>query len=93
MLTAIVALGLQAQNTMSPYSKYGYGMLSDNASASQRAMGGVGYAMSSGRQINVMNPASYASIDSLTFLFDMGIAATTMWSYEGGNSGKDFVED
>ena len=90
MLTAIVALGLQAQNTMSPYSKYGYGMLSDNASASQRAMGGVGYAMSSGRQINVMNPASYASIDSLTFLFDMGIAATTMWSYEGGNSGKDF---
>ena len=53
-------------------------------------MGGVGYAMNSGRQINVMNPASYASIDSLTFLFDMGISATALWSQEGDKRGKDF---
>ena len=40
-------------------------------------MGGIGYAMSSGRQINVMwNPASYACIDSLTFLFDMGVGTS-----------------
>lgn len=72
-----------AQNgTMTPYSRYGYGILNDNASASQRDMGGVGYAMNSGRQINVMNPASYASVDSLTFLFDMGINMTTMWQNE-----------
>ena len=45
-------------NTMTPYSRYGSGILNDNATAAQRSMGGVGYAMNSGRQINVMNPAS-----------------------------------
>lgn len=74
----------------SPYSMYGYGILNDNATSAQRAMGGVGYAMQSGRQINVMNPASYAAIDSMTFLFDMGITATALWSKEGNTSGKDF---
>ena len=63
MLLAIGALSAKAQNReMSPYSMYGYGMLTDNASSTQRAMGGVGYAMSNGRQINVMNPASYAHV-------------------------------
>lgn len=84
--------GLSAQNgTMTPYSRYGYGMLNDNATSAQRAMGGVGYAMSSGRQTNVMNPASYAAIDSLTFLFDMGIGLTSMWQEEtvDGKMNKD----
>lgn len=74
----------------SPYSRFGYGLLNDNASSAQRAMGGVGYAMSAGRQINVMNPASYAAIDSMTFLFDMGIAATAIWSKDGDKSANDF---
>ena len=51
---------------------YGFGLLNDRATSMQRQMGGVGYAMSSGRQINAMNPASYAQCDSMTFLFDMG---------------------
>ncbi len=74
---------INAQNgTMTPYSRFGYGLLNDNATAAQQSMGGVGYAMSSGRQINVMNPASYAAADSLTFLFDMGIDLTSMWQKE-----------
>ena len=72
-----------AQNgTMTPYSRFGYGMLRDNATAAQQTMGGVGYGMNSGRQINVMNPASYSRIDSLTFLFDMGIDVSMMWQQE-----------
>ena len=87
----IIACGsVFAQGPMTPYSRYGYGILNDNATSAQRAMGGVGYAMSSGRQINVMNPASYAAMDSLTFLFDMGITGTALWSTEGEESGKDF---
>jgi len=74
-----------AQNPMTPYSMYGYGILNDNATSMQRQMGGIGYAMSSGRQINVMNPASYASIDSLTFLFDIGADLTFIHSSELGN--------
>ena len=76
-LAAIVAVVMAiftagAQNsTISPYSRFGYGLLSEQANAAQRGMGGVGYAMRSGRSINFMNPASYAAIDTLTFLFDM----------------------
>ncbi|MDE7443419.1 MAG: hypothetical protein K2M65_04590 [Muribaculaceae bacterium] len=72
-VTAGTLVGAQAQ---SAYSMFGYGTLNDNATSSQVAMGGVGYAMRSGRQINVMNPASYAAIDSLTFLFDIGVDLT-----------------
>lgn len=70
-LTTVV-IPLTAQET-SPYSKFGYGMLGDNSTSMQRQMGGTGYAMHSGRQINAMNPASYASVDSMTFLFDIGV--------------------
>lgn len=68
--TGISAAQSQTQTT-SPYSMYGYGMLNDRATSTQRQMGGIGYAMNSGRQINPMNPASYAAIDSLTFLWDI----------------------
>ena len=82
MMVAALA-GLRAQNVTTPYSMYGYGILSDRATSMQRQMGSVGYAMNSGRQINVMNPASYAAIDSLTFLFDMGADVTMLWQKEG----------
>ena len=72
---------VNAQNNRQ-YSLYGYGLLSDRATSMQRQMGSVGYAMHSGRQINVMNPASYASIDSLTFLFDIGADMTVLWQQE-----------
>lgn len=68
------AAGLRADETAgaSPYSMLGYGRLNDHISASQRAMGGIGYALRSKRQVNVKNPASYAAIDTMTFLFDIG---------------------
>lgn len=80
---------VSGQDTRSPYSKFGYGLLNDNATAAQRQMGGVGYAMSSGRQINVMNPASYAAIDTLTFLFDMGLDMTFINSRDGEEKFSD----
>ena len=79
-----------AQSVSTPYSKMGYGMLNDNVSSIQRSMGGVGYAMRGGRIINVMNPASYAHVDSLTFLWDVGIDLTNLWSKENGNEGYSF---
>ena len=79
---AVLAAAATAQNVTTPYSMYGYGILGDRATSMQRQMGGVGYAMNSGRQINVMNPASYAAIDSLTFLFDLG-ADMSMSGQEG----------
>lgn len=74
----------------SPYSRVGYGLLNDNASSIQRSMGGVGYAMQNGRVVNAMNPASYSQVDSLTFLWDVGVDLTNLWSKENGKSGYNF---
>lgn len=94
LLTALVlatgALCASAQMTTTPYSRIGYGMLGENATATQRQMGGVGYAMQSGREVNVMNPASYSQTDSLTFLWDIGFDLTNSWSTEGNEHGYDF---
>lgn len=87
ILLASCSMPAMAQTTTTPYSKLGFGILSDNATGIQRAMGGVGIAMQNGRQINVMNPASYSQVDSLTFLWDMGIDLTNSWSQEGDNKG------
>lgn len=84
LFLAIAAMSFVAEAQInSPYSKFGYGLLNDNSTASQRQMGGVGYGMYSGRQINVMNPASYAAADTLTFLFDMGLDFTALKMSEG----------
>lgn len=97
LLAAILCRLPMEADVTTPYSMYGYGVLGDRATSMQRQMGGIGYAMSSGRQINAMNPASYAAIDSLTFLFDMGADVSLLWSKEGSTrrnstgGGLDYV--
>lgn len=95
---AVAAIsGFAHADVNTPYSMYGYGVIGDRATSMQRQMGGIGYAMQSGRQINVMNPASYASIDSLTFLWDMGANLSMQWSKDdsgkshGFGGGLDYV--
>lgn len=82
-------LSVNAQDNRQ-YSMYGYGLLSDRATSMQRQMGSVGYAMHSGRQINVMNPASYAAIDSLTFLFDIGGDMSIIWQKQEAEKERRF---
>ena len=81
-----IGLPLAAQNnTNSPYTRFGYGDLGDRSFGAGRAMGGVGYGLRSPKQINPMNPASYSCMDSLTFLFDFGVAGQLSW-FDDGNS-------
>ncbi|MCE1155875.1 MAG: hypothetical protein LWW91_07130 [Bacteroidales bacterium] len=71
----VVGAGVYAQNnTNSPYTRFGYGELVDTYSAEQRAMGGVAIAGRNNLGINTVNPASYSSVDSLTFMFDVGLS-------------------
>ena len=86
----LMTAGMAVAQNVTPYSMYGYGILGDRATSMQRQMGYVGYAMSSGRQINVMNPASYAAIDSLTFLFDMGANMSILWSEEDDKKDRSY---
>lgn len=76
-------------NTNSPYTRFGFGELADRSFGAGRAMGGVGIGLRSPRQINPMNPASYSSMDSLTFLFDFGVVGQLSWFDDGVNKQKD----
>jgi long-subunit fatty acid transport protein len=64
----------QTNGSNSPYSRYGFGLLSDRAQGFNKGMSGLAYGMRNGTELNMKNPASYASIDSLTFLFDVGFS-------------------
>ncbi|MFR0835772.1 MAG: hypothetical protein ACLSG8_06120 [Barnesiella sp.] len=86
MLASLLTIPVVAQNGTNSLIHNSDMVLDDNAIGAQKAMGGVGYAMQGKRQINVMNPASYASMDSLTFLFDMGINYQSIWSKENSVS-------
>ena len=67
------AAGAQS-GTNSPYSQFGLGMLSDHTTGFNRGMNGLSIAYHEHNQVNNLNPASYSSIDSLTFIFDAGVS-------------------
>ena len=65
---------ISAQNGVnSPYSRYGFGLLSDRSMGFNKGMGGVAQGFRDGQSINVQNAASYSEVDSLTALFDFGL--------------------
>ena len=76
ILMMVAFLYVHAQSgTNSPYSQYGLGILSEQTSGFNRGMNGLAMGFREGTQVNFLNPASYSSIDSLTFIFDMGLSA------------------
>lgn len=81
-ITLILSAAMQV-NAQTPYSIYGLGTLDDNTLGVNSGMGGVGYAIDNNKQINPKNPASYAAMDSLTFLFDIGMNVDVNWMKEG----------
>ena len=83
MLTLSMAASAQS-GTNSPYSQYGLGTLGEQASGFNRGMNGLGLGFHEHNQINTLNPASYASIDSLSFIFDAGISGQITNYKEGG---------
>lgn len=79
------ALYANAQSgTNSPYSQYGLGVLSDQTSGFNRGMNGVGIGFHEHNQVNYLNPASYSSLDSLTFIIDAGISGQVTNFEENG---------
>lgn len=74
MLAAISTTAAAQGGTNSPYSQFGLGVLSDQSQSASRGMNGVGIGLREGNQANTLNPASYSAADSLTMIFDMGMA-------------------
>lgn len=76
-------------STNSPYTRYGYGELSDPSFGAQKAMGGISYGLRESRSINPGNPASFSNVDSLTFMADMGTSLQFSWYEDGINKTKN----
>ena len=75
VLASAVSMAAFAQSgTNSPYSQFGLGVLSEQSCGFNRGMNGLGLGFHEGNQVNYLNPASYARLDTLTFLFDAGIS-------------------
>lgn len=93
-MLAVVAMNTWAQGgTKSPYSQFGLGVLSDASQGMNRGMNGVGLALRQGNQVNTLNPASYAGVDSLTMLFDAGLTMQTTNFKEGGTKQNASMAD
>lgn len=81
---AMCACVFAQSGTNSPYSMYGLGVMSDQTSGFNRGMNGLGLGFREHNQVNFINPASYSSIDSLTFIFDVGMSGQLTNFKEGG---------
>lgn len=73
-LTIALATFAQQVGSNSPYGRYGYGLLSNQSFGASEAMGGISYGLRRSQQVNPGNPASYSKLDSLTFIFDLGVS-------------------
>lgn len=81
----VATLMIHAENGMnSPYTRYGFGQLSTMELGANKGMGGVGIGLHNSNQINLLNPASYAAVDTLTFLLDIGMSLHNTNFAEGG---------
>ncbi len=84
MLGMISAAAFAQSGTNSPYSQYGLGVLSDQSQGFNRGMNGLSLGLRRGNQVNVLNPASYSTIDSLTMIIDAGMSGQITNFEEGG---------
>ena len=96
MLAGLISVFAQS-NTNSPYTRYGLGDLVDQGFANNAAMGGIGYALRNSGHINMLNPASFTAVDSLSFMFDVGMSLKSSNFQENGiknnarNSSFDYI--
>ena len=75
ILTCVCASAQEgAHGAYSPYSIFGIGDLSQQGTAFNKGMGGVGVATRNNRFINYMNPAALTARDTLSFMADFGLA-------------------
>ena len=73
----------QSNGINSSYSRFGLGLPTDLSQGYNRSMGGVAQGLRASYRINMQNPASYSAIDSLTFLFDVGMGLNRTYMSQG----------
>ena len=75
VFSTLIGTGIAQQvGVNSPYGRYGYGNLSNQAVGATESMGGISYGIRRGQHVNPGNPASYSIADTLNFTLDMGVS-------------------
>ncbi len=69
----------------SPYSRFNIGSLEPSGSFRSIGMGGIGTGIRDNSSIYYLNPASYSSIDTNSFIFDFGLDYGINYLSEGSN--------
>ena len=74
-LMALLTTGVYGQmNVHTPFARYGIGYLEQQGTFRTRAMGGISSGIRDNMTLNYLTPASYSSIDTVSFLFDFGLS-------------------
>lgn len=87
----------QTSGSNSPYSRYGWGTLADEAMGFNKGMAGVALGMRDSLILNRQNPAAYSEICSQTLIFDAGLSLQNCQLKSGGktinaqNSSVDYI--
>ncbi len=93
LIITVLSMNVYAQTGInSPYSRYGLGQLyGENLNTAAMGMGGLSLGIHNPTTLNPANPASYGSLDSSSFLFEIGVAAslTTLKTTQLSESGYD----
>jgi len=79
VLSGVIAFA--QPTTVSPYSKYGPGIVRTKTFARNFGMGGVGIGLRSNKEIGLVNPASYSALQVTTF--DVGYTSNSLWLTDG----------
>lgn len=74
--------------TNSPFTRYGYGQMEDGGFSRTQSMGGTSIAIYNPLHINPLNPATYTSTDSTTFLFEVGVSGLVS-NFKSGDATKN----
>lgn len=74
----------------SPYTRYLIGDIINNGFAYNKALGGSSIALRPHNQINYLNPASYTSQDTTSFLLQLGVNGRYANTYSGVDSDESF---
>lgn len=93
LILTVLSLNINAQTGInSPYSRYGLGQLhGENLNTATLSMGGLSIGVHDPTAVNPANPASYGSLDSSSFLFELGVAGniTSLKTTQLSESGYD----
>lgn len=91
MLPFVASAQTSSVNAYSPYSMYGPGELLTPGSVQMRSMGGVGIAVRSMGQVNLLNPAAASVAPRKSFLFDVGFDGTHYRNRQSKYNGENYA--